>query len=95
MIRLIDVYKSFGKKKVLKGVNLTIEPNKTTVILGPSGSGKSTIIKHMVALLKPDRGEVWVEDVNMATASEEEIFAVRKKVGFLFQRIGKYLFSQC
>ncbi len=85
MIKLIDVYKSFGKKRVLKGVNLTIEPNKTTVILGPSGSGKSTIIKHMVALLKPDRGEVWVEGVNMAKASEEEIYAVRKKVGFLFQ----------
>ncbi len=85
MIKLINVYKSFGKKHVLRGVNLTIEPNKTTVILGPSGSGKSTIIKHMVALLKPDRGEVWVEGINLAEATEEQIFAVRKRVGFLFQ----------
>ncbi|NPA82398.1 MAG: ABC transporter ATP-binding protein [Epsilonproteobacteria bacterium] len=85
MIKLINVYKSFGKKHVLRGVNLTIEPNKTTVILGPSGSGKSTIIKHMVALLKPDKGEVWVEGINLAEATEEQIFAVRKRVGFLFQ----------
>ena len=85
MIKLIDVHKSFGKKRVLRGINLEIEPNKTTVILGPSGSGKSTIIKHMVGLLKPNSGEVWVEGINVATADEEHIYKVRKEVGFLFQ----------
>ncbi len=85
IIRLVNLHKSFGSKHVLKGVNLEIEEKKTTVILGPSGTGKSTVIKHMVGLLKPTSGEVWVEGINVATATEEEIFAIRKKVGFLFQ----------
>ncbi len=85
MIRLVDVHKSFGKKRVLRGIDLEIEPKKTTVILGPSGSGKSTVIKHMVGLLKPDSGDVWVDGINVASANEDDIYRVRKKVGFLFQ----------
>jgi len=85
MIRLVDVHKSFGKKRVLRGIDLEIEPKKTTVILGPSGSGKSTVIKHMVGLLKPDSGDVWVDGINIASANEDDIYRVRKKVGFLFQ----------
>ncbi len=81
----MDLYKSFGQKQVLKGVNLNIVRGKTTVILGLSGGGKSTIIKHIVRLLKPDRGEVWVEDVNMAVADEATVFRMRKKIGYLFQ----------
>jgi len=85
MIRLVDVHKSFGKKRVLRGIDLEIGPKKTTVILGPSGSGKSTVIKHMVGLLKPDSGDVWVDGINVASANEDDIYRVRKKVGFLFQ----------
>ncbi len=85
IIRIRELKKRFGTKEVLKGVNLDIVRGKTTVILGLSGSGKSTIIKHIVRLLKPDSGEVWVEDVNMARASEQEVFRMRKKIGYLFQ----------
>lgn len=85
IIRIKDLYKSFGSKEVLKGVNLNIVKGKTTVILGLSGGGKSTIIKHIVRLLKPDRGEVWVEDVDMAKADEATVFRMRKKIGYLFQ----------
>ncbi len=85
IIRIKDLHKSFGPKKVLKGVNLNVVRGKTTVILGLSGGGKSTIIKHIVRLLKPDRGEVWVEDVDMARADEKTVFRMRKKIGYLFQ----------
>jgi phospholipid/cholesterol/gamma-HCH transport system ATP-binding protein len=85
IIRIKDLKKSFGKKAVLKGVNLNVVEGKTTVILGLSGGGKSTIIKHIVRLLKPDSGEVWVEDVNMAVADEESVMKMRKKIGYLFQ----------
>ncbi len=85
IIRIKDLHKSFGPKEVLKGVNLNVVRGKTTVILGLSGGGKSTIIKHIVRLLKPDRGEVWVEDVDMARADEKTVFRMRKKIGYLFQ----------
>ncbi len=85
IIRIKNLKKSFGQKQVLKGVNLNVVRGKTTVILGLSGGGKSTIIKHIVRLLKPDSGEVWVEDVDMAKADEETVFRMRKKIGYLFQ----------
>lgn len=85
MIQIKGLKKRFGPKEVLKGVNLTIPTGKTTVILGLSGGGKSTIIKHIVGLLKPDSGEIWVDDIEVAHADEETIRKVRKKVGFLFQ----------
>ncbi|WP_370583680.1 ABC transporter ATP-binding protein [Nitratiruptor sp. YY08-13] len=85
MIRIRGLKKSFGTKEVLKGVDLDIIRGKTTVILGLSGSGKSTIIKHIVRLLKPDSGEVWVEGIDMARADEDEVYRMRKQIGYLFQ----------
>ncbi len=85
IVRIKNLKKSFGTKQVLKGVNLDVVKGKTTVILGLSGGGKSTIIKHIVRLLKPDSGEVWVDGVDMAKADEETVFRMRKKIGYLFQ----------
>ncbi|BCD62406.1 phospholipid/cholesterol/gamma-HCH transport system ATP-binding protein [Nitratiruptor sp. YY08-26] len=85
IIRIRGLKKSFGTKEVLKGVDLDIIRGKTTVILGLSGSGKSTIIKHIVRLLKPDSGEVWVEGIDMARADEDEVYRMRKQIGYLFQ----------
>jgi phospholipid/cholesterol/gamma-HCH transport system ATP-binding protein len=85
MIEIKGLKKSFGPKEVLKGVDLTIPKGKTTVILGLSGGGKSTIIKHIVGLLKPDEGEIWIDGEEISRADEEQIRAIRKKVGFLFQ----------
>ena len=84
-ISIKNLKKSFGKKEVLKGVDLDIIRHKTTVILGLSGGGKSTIIKHIVALLKPDSGSIIVDGIDVAKADEKTIFEIRKKVGFLFQ----------
>ncbi|MDP3464464.1 MAG: ABC transporter ATP-binding protein [Sulfuricurvum sp.] len=85
MIRFEDVTKSFGKREILRGVNLEIEKGKTTVIFGVSGGGKSTIIKHMVGLLKPDSGVITVEGIRVDNADENTLREIRKKVGFLFQ----------
>ena len=85
IIQIKNLYKSFGSKQVLKGVNLNIVKGKTTVILGLSGSGKSTIIKHIVRLLRPDSGEVLIDGMDMAKADEETVFAMRKRIGYLFQ----------
>ncbi len=85
MIKLIDVYKSFGKQKVLDGLNLEIEDGKTTVIIGKSGGGKSVLLKHIIGLLKPDSGRVFIDDVDIAKLNDKELNEVRKKFGMLFQ----------
>lgn len=85
MIVFDNVTKSFGKRQILKGVNLEIERGKTTVIFGVSGGGKSTIIKHVVGLLKPDGGTITVDGVRVDNADETTLREIRTKVGFLFQ----------
>jgi len=85
MIKIRHLKKAFGNKVVLKDINLDIVDGKITYILGMSGQGKSTIIKHIVGLLKPTAGEIWVDDINVATADIHQLYEVRKRVGFTFQ----------
>jgi phospholipid/cholesterol/gamma-HCH transport system ATP-binding protein len=85
LIEIKGLQKVFGTKEVLKSVNLIFPKGSTTVILGLSGGGKSTIIKHIVGLMKPTSGEIIVDGVNVAKCSEEELRAVRKNIGYLFQ----------
>lgn len=85
LIEIKGLQKVFGKKEVLKNVNLIFPKGSTTVILGLSGSGKSTIIKHIVGLMKPTSGDIFVDGVNVANCSEQELREVRKHIGFLFQ----------
>ncbi len=85
MIKIRNLKKSFGKKEVLKGVDLDIKEGATTVIFGLSGSGKSTIIKHIVGLLKPDEGEILVDGEIATSLHGKELLELRKKIGFLFQ----------
>lgn len=85
MIKLVDIHKSFGKQKVLDGLNLTIEAGKTTVIIGRSGGGKSVLLKHIIGLVKPDRGQVLVDETDIIGLSEKNLNEVRKKFGMLFQ----------
>ena len=61
MIKLIEVYKAFGPKKVLEGFSLEVDEGETMVLIGYSGTGKSVAIKHIVGLLEPDSGDVWVD----------------------------------
>jgi len=84
-IRLIDVYKSFGSKEVLKGFSLEIEDGTTTTVIGGSGSGKSVALKHIVALLRPDGGNVWVDEDNVSRLDQESVYRMRRNVGYVFQ----------
>ena len=85
MIKLIDVYKSFGPKKVLEGFSLDVAEGETMVLIGYSGSGKSVAIKHIVGLLEPDRGTVWVDGVEVPRLTREELYELRSKIGYVFQ----------
>lgn len=85
MIEIKNLRKSFGKKEILKGVDLQIKEGATTVVFGLSGSGKSTIIKHIVGLLKPDIGEIVVDGYEITLLKGQELLELRKKIGFLFQ----------
>ena len=85
MIRLIDVYKAFGDKEVLKGFTLDVNEGETMVIIGFSGSGKSVAIKHIVGLLEPDSGTVWVDGLEVPKLTRIELYALRAKIGYVFQ----------
>jgi phospholipid/cholesterol/gamma-HCH transport system ATP-binding protein len=85
VIQLKDVRKSFGAQEILKGVNLSIEEGKTTVIVGGSGQGKSLTIKHILGLVKPDSGEVFVYGKNINRISKRELREIRTNFGVLFQ----------
>ena len=85
MIQLVDLHKSFGKQTVLDGVDLEIASGKTTVIIGQSGGGKSVLLKHMIGLLKPDKGEVLIDGADIARLGERDLNEIRKKFGMLFQ----------
>ena len=85
LVRLDRVYKGFGTLRVLNGVDLEIKRGQTTVVIGPSGTGKSVLIKLIVGLLKPDRGEVYFDGKRVDTMTPAELVEVRKEIGFLFQ----------
>lgn len=82
---IIDLYKSFGEKKVLKGLNLNVEKGLSVVIVGGSGVGKSVFLKTLIGLLKPDAGKVLVDSVDIFSLSERELNEFRKKFGMCFQ----------
>ena len=84
-IKLVGVEKKFGAQRVLRGVDLTIPAGKLTTIIGPSGEGKSVLLKHMIGLLHPDRGEVWVDDINISALNSRDLNDVRKRFAMLFQ----------
>ncbi len=85
IVRIQNLHKSFGRERVLDGIDLEIERGKTTVVLGPSGTGKSVLLKHVVGLIKPDNGEVYFEDQRVDTLSEPALVPIRKRIGYMFQ----------
>jgi phospholipid/cholesterol/gamma-HCH transport system ATP-binding protein len=84
-IQVREVHKSFGAQRVLNGINLSVERGKITVIIGKSGGGKSVLMKHLIGLLKPDRGQIWVDGVEITGLDETGLNEVRKRFGMLFQ----------
>jgi phospholipid/cholesterol/gamma-HCH transport system ATP-binding protein len=80
-----DVYKSFGRNRILRGLNMGLPEGMVSMIIGPSGTGKSVCIKHMVGLLYPDAGDVLVHGESVPNMPDDELFEMRKKFGLLFQ----------
>ena len=91
MIEIIDLHKSFNGKPVLNGVNLTINTGETLTIIGRSGEGKSLLLKHIIGLLKPDKGRILIDGQDIGNFKSSHIFKLRKRFGMLFQ--GSALFD--
>ena len=84
-ISIKNLTKSFGAQTVLEDLTFDVPKGRITLMLGPSGTGKSVFLKHLVGLLRPDTGEVWIGDKNVPALSEKELYEVRRKFGVLFQ----------
>lgn len=85
MISVCDIEKSFGPKRVLGGVSFDVEQGETLAIIGRSGTGKSVLLKMIVGLLDPDAGYVEIEGKRVDAMSPDELFAVRRRIGYVFQ----------
>jgi phospholipid/cholesterol/gamma-HCH transport system ATP-binding protein len=84
-VRVRGLEKSFGANRVLANLDLDIERGKVNVIIGASGAGKSVLIKHFMCLLRPDRGQVWVDGTDVFSLDTRELATFRRKFGLVFQ----------
>jgi len=86
-----NVWKSFDRKSVLRGLNLKINPGETVVVIGQSGTGKSVLLKHIVGLMHPDSGNVLIDGIDITKLSRNKLFELRMRFGMVFQ--GSALFD--
>jgi phospholipid/cholesterol/gamma-HCH transport system ATP-binding protein len=85
LIQIFDLYKSFGEKRVLEGLELRVKRGETLVVLGPSGCGKTVLLKLIIGLLKPERGRILVDGTNLATLNRKGLYLLRRRFGMVFQ----------
>src|SRR6266436_4391644 len=85
MIAARSVAKRFGQQEILRGVDLEVATGETLAIIGRSGGGKSVLLKHLVGLMTPDAGEIWIDGQNIMGMNERQLGAIRTKLGILFQ----------
>ena len=85
MIAVRSVAKKIGQQEILRGVDLEVATGETLAIIGRSGGGKSVLLKHLVGLMTPDVGEIWIDGHNIIGMNERQLGAIRKKIGILFQ----------
>ncbi len=85
MIALRDVHKRFGSQIVLDGVDLDVQEGETLALLGPSGTGKSVLLKHIIGLIRPDSGRVFVDDEEVGKLNRKELARLRSGIGYVFQ----------
>jgi len=85
MIEVRNLQKSFGAQKVLNDVSFRIETGESVAIIGRSGGGKSVLLKHIIGLLQPDAGEVFIDGENIGPLNERQLLRVRRKFGMVFQ----------
>src|SRR4029078_1756483 len=85
MIAVRSLQKKIGEQEILRCVDLQISSGEPLAIIGRSGGGKSVLLKHMVGLMEPDSGEIWIQGQNIIGLKERQLRAIRKKGGILFQ----------
>ena len=85
-VQVEGLTKTFGSQNIWSDVTLTLPPGEISVLLGPSGTGKSVFLKSLVGLLKPERGSIVINDVDIVKASEHKLYETRKLFGVLFRR---------
>ncbi|HWY40131.1 MAG TPA: ABC transporter ATP-binding protein [Chthoniobacterales bacterium] len=85
MIRVEGLVKNIGPQEILRGVDLDVPHGETLAIIGRSGGGKSVLLKHLIGLMKPDAGQIWIEGQNIIGMNERSLASIRQKVGILFQ----------
>ena len=90
VLEVEDIHKSYGKLEVLKGISFEVERGETKVIAGPSGAGKSTLLRCINLLTKPNKGRVWLENVEL-TDPRVNINKYRAKIGFVFQHFNLFM----
>src|SRR6266850_2038745 len=91
MIAVRGLKKRIGTQEILRGVDLSVAPGETLVIIGRSGGGKSVLLKNLIGLMQPDAGEIWIDGQNILGLGERQLAGIRRKVGILFQ--GSALFD--
>ncbi len=91
MIKIVDIKKAFGENEVIKGITTTFETGKCNLIIGRSGAGKTVLLKILVGLIQPDKGEIWFDDINVLKLNKKENRKLRNSMGMLFQ--GSALFD--
>src|SRR5258705_10328065 len=85
MIAVRSLAKKIGQQEILRGVDLEVATGETLAIIGRSGGGKSVLLKHLVGLMTPDAGEIWIQGQNIIGMNERQLGEIRKKIGILFQ----------
>jgi phospholipid/cholesterol/gamma-HCH transport system ATP-binding protein len=85
MIAVRGLKKRIGTQEILRGVDLSVAPGETLVIIGRSGGGKSVLLKNLIGLMQPSEGEIWIDGQNIIGLSERRLASIRRKVGMLFQ----------
>src|SRR5438093_7878806 len=85
MLTVRDLMKTIDDQEILRGVDLDVAHGETLAIIGRSGGGKSVLLKHLVGLMRPDAGDIWIEGQNITGLSERQLSAIRQKIGILFQ----------
>jgi len=92
MIRIADLSKEYNNQKVLDNISLEINDGEILAVLGESGVGKSVLLKHMMGLIKPDSGEIYLDGESIVSLSEKKLLNIRKRIGYLFQEGALYDF---
>jgi phospholipid/cholesterol/gamma-HCH transport system ATP-binding protein len=85
MIELRNVHKAFGKQVVLNGVDFEVREGETVALLGPSGTGKSVLLKHIIGLIRPDVGEIFVDGKDVCQLKRKQLSELRSQIGYVFQ----------